>query len=268
MQQASLRPPSFHRPIELSSRRCRLGREGESGRPSEGVRVELSGEQRTNYPLTMAVDDIWRQRSFSHPSRARRSIRARDRSSRDCPRAPDRELLDDRPAPAGASATPTCDDLLLKLSLVRPAERQRVTYEFNATSQQIDFIPAIVQFERQAARIPAACAIQFEGDSLSTRRSIACESVRPPPTKCRCPAGACSSPSGSSVLLDLIVALLGIHKAGGAYVPLDPAFPEERLRFVLADSAATVLVTSGDSVRGIDLPDGVRVVDLRRRRRS
>ncbi|MFC9431620.1 amino acid adenylation domain-containing protein, partial [Streptomyces sp. NPDC056987] len=43
--------------------------------------------------------------------------------------------------------------------------------------------------------------------------------------------------------VDMVVALLGVLKAGGAYVPLDPAHPAERLEYVLADSAATLVVT-------------------------
>ena len=43
--------------------------------------------------------------------------------------------------------------------------------------------------------------------------------------------------------LDLIVGLLGILKAGGAYVPLDPTYPPDRLAFIIADAAPTVLVT-------------------------
>jgi amino acid adenylation domain-containing protein len=41
---------------------------------------------------------------------------------------------------------------------------------------------------------------------------------------------------------DWIVAALGIMRAGAAYVPLDPAWPDERLRYAVSDSGATVLV--------------------------
>ncbi|MBV9789020.1 MAG: amino acid adenylation domain-containing protein, partial [Chloroflexi bacterium] len=44
--------------------------------------------------------------------------------------------------------------------------------------------------------------------------------------------------------LELIVGLLGILKAGGCYVPLDPSYPVERLRFMLADAQAPVLLTT------------------------
>jgi amino acid adenylation domain-containing protein len=43
---------------------------------------------------------------------------------------------------------------------------------------------------------------------------------------------------------EFVIAVLGVIKAGGAYVPLDPALPAERLRFMLADTGATVLLTT------------------------
>ncbi|WP_299541541.1 non-ribosomal peptide synthetase [uncultured Streptomyces sp.] len=42
---------------------------------------------------------------------------------------------------------------------------------------------------------------------------------------------------------DLVCALLGVLKSGAAYVPLDPSYPAERLRYMVGDSAAPVVVT-------------------------
>ena len=44
----------------------------------------------------------------------------------------------------------------------------------------------------------------------------------------------------------LPVMLLGILKAGAAYVPIDCSYPEERIRFILSDSKAGLLVTEAD----------------------
>ena len=43
--------------------------------------------------------------------------------------------------------------------------------------------------------------------------------------------------------VDLLVAVLAVWKAGGAYVPLDPDYPADRMRFMLEDSGAKVLLT-------------------------
>ena len=55
---------------------------------------------------------------------------------------------------------------------------------------------------------------------------------------------------------DFPVALLGILKAGAAFLPLDPAYPAERLRYLLADSGAGVVLATGqtaDAVRALDI---------------
>ncbi|MFF7656621.1 amino acid adenylation domain-containing protein [Streptomyces sp. NPDC007983] len=52
--------------------------------------------------------------------------------------------------------------------------------------------------------------------------------------------------------LDLVVALLGIWKAGAAYVPLDTTHPEERIRRLLSDTGASLVVTHEAGTRTLE----------------
>jgi len=49
--------------------------------------------------------------------------------------------------------------------------------------------------------------------------------------------------------LEMIIAIFGILKAGGAYLPISPDYPEERIKYMLKDSGAGVLVAMGALVR-------------------
>ncbi|WP_404581180.1 amino acid adenylation domain-containing protein [Paenibacillus sp. RC21] len=42
--------------------------------------------------------------------------------------------------------------------------------------------------------------------------------------------------------IEMVVGILGILKAGGAYVPIDPAYPEQRVKYMLTDSAADMVL--------------------------
>jgi amino acid adenylation domain-containing protein len=46
--------------------------------------------------------------------------------------------------------------------------------------------------------------------------------------------------------IEMIIAIMGILKAGGAYLPIDPDYPEERIIYMLKDSASEILVTMQD----------------------
>lgn len=61
--------------------------------------------------------------------------------------------------------------------------------------------------------------------------------------------------------LEMLVALLGTLKAGGAYVPIDPTFPPERVRFVLEDAGAAVVLTQSALTKEWSFGDA-RVVQL------
>ena len=64
--------------------------------------------------------------------------------------------------------------------------------------------------------------------------------------------GLCLEPGA-----ELIVAMLAVLNAGCAYVPLDSRYPADRLRFLIDDSQASVIVTREDVVARTDaLRDG------------
>ncbi|HLP58480.1 MAG TPA: amino acid adenylation domain-containing protein, partial [Candidatus Deferrimicrobium sp.] len=44
--------------------------------------------------------------------------------------------------------------------------------------------------------------------------------------------------------IEQIIGILGILKSGGAYLPIDPEYPQERIDYMLKDSAAKILLTA------------------------
>ncbi|HLP58100.1 MAG TPA: amino acid adenylation domain-containing protein, partial [Candidatus Deferrimicrobium sp.] len=48
--------------------------------------------------------------------------------------------------------------------------------------------------------------------------------------------------------IEMITGILGILKSGGAYLPIDPGYPQERIDYILKDSAAKILLTANDMI--------------------
>lgn len=69
------------------------------------------------------------------------------------------------------------------------------------------------------------------------------------------PVGLCISRSP-----EMCIGILGILKAGGAYVPLDPAYPEERLRFMITDSAMGLALTDQATAESLTCTDLVELL--------
>ena len=57
---------------------------------------------------------------------------------------------------------------------------------------------------------------------------------------------------------EMVVALVGVLKAGGAYLPLDPDYPQDRLRFMLEDSRANVLISRSDVLVALGAEETLR----------
>ncbi|KAJ1924907.1 hypothetical protein IWQ60_004914, partial [Tieghemiomyces parasiticus] len=44
--------------------------------------------------------------------------------------------------------------------------------------------------------------------------------------------------------IEFVIALFAVLKSGAAYVPIDPEYPEERIRYIIQDSAVTLILTT------------------------
>jgi amino acid adenylation domain-containing protein len=130
-----------------------------------------------------------------------------------------------------------------ELSMLTPAERQRLVVDWNRTEVDYPDTPMAELFREQVERGPERLAVTCGEQSLTYReldrsagqlagyleRLGVGPGVR---------VGICVERG-----VDMVVGLLGILRAGAAYVPLDPAYPRERIAFMLEDSGASVLVT-------------------------
>jgi amino acid adenylation domain-containing protein len=151
-----------------------------------------------------------------------------------------------------------------ELPMLSEAEREQVLEGWNRTEVEYPRDRCIHElFEEQAAERAGAVAVVYEGDVLSygefNRRSnqlahyLRGLGARPGERVALCVERG----------MEMMVGLLGVLKAGGAYVPLDPTYPEERLRFMLEDSAPIALLTQGH-LRGLfaDQELSIPVIDL------
>ncbi|HWS56339.1 MAG TPA: amino acid adenylation domain-containing protein, partial [Pyrinomonadaceae bacterium] len=160
---------------------------------------------------------------------------------------------------AGVAADP--GRRLSELPLLTNEERRRLLVEFNDTAREYPrHLCAHQLFEEQVRRAPDSVAVAGDGERL-TYAELNARANRLARRLRRLGVGP---ESRVAILLErspeLVVSLLAVLKAGGCYVPLDPAYPEGRLRFMLEDSGAEVLLT--DSALSGRLPGPARTLCL------
>ncbi|MGW8065263.1 amino acid adenylation domain-containing protein [Streptomyces ziwulingensis] len=104
-------------------------------------------------------------------------------------------------------------------------------------------------FDAAARRDPAATAVTQCGLDGGTRSLTYGELARRKTGLATALRGAGVGPGRRVAVavppsVEQVVALVAIVSAGGAYVPLDPAYPDERLRYILADAAPQVVLVA------------------------
>ncbi|HVH13707.1 MAG TPA: amino acid adenylation domain-containing protein, partial [Longimicrobium sp.] len=133
-----------------------------------------------------------------------------------------------------------------RLPMLPAEERAQVLEAWNRTEADFPGDACIHElFERQVERAPDALALgcgslRLTYAELNARANRLAHHLR---------ARGVGPDARVAISLErgpeMVVALLAVLKAGGAYVPLDPDYPEQRLRWMLEDSAPTLLLTTG-----------------------
>nr|WP_271223701.1 non-ribosomal peptide synthetase [Streptosporangium carneum] len=129
-----------------------------------------------------------------------------------------------------------------RIEVLEPAER-RLLEEWNDTAcdEPRAWLPEL--FREQARLCPDSVAV-VAGEKSLTYAELDARSDR---LACRLIASGVGPETPVALLMrrsaDVAVAILAVLKAGGAYVPLHDAYPPERMRYVVEDVAAPLVVT-------------------------
>jgi amino acid adenylation domain-containing protein len=133
---------------------------------------------------------------------------------------------------------------IAELEYVSPVERRQLLVEFNDTrTERTEGYCIHELFAQRVRRAPENIAVTFGNQRLTyaqldARANQLARHLQTLGVGPDVPVAICMERS-----LEMIIGLLGTLKAGGAYVPLDPAYPLERIRYLLRDVKASVLLT-------------------------
>ncbi|MCX7570500.1 amino acid adenylation domain-containing protein, partial [Tumebacillus sp. DT12] len=129
-----------------------------------------------------------------------------------------------------------------KLTLLTENERVQLN-EWNQTSEEVEQPPVHRMVEARAMQTPDGLAVQSGAESMTYREL----NDRADRVAAYLHGQGVGKGNLIAVCLERsplqAVALLGVLKTGAAYLPLDPEYPADRLRFMIEDSRASVLLT-------------------------
>ncbi|WP_152381478.1 non-ribosomal peptide synthetase [Paenibacillus brasilensis] len=130
-----------------------------------------------------------------------------------------------------------------EIEVVTEEEKSVILKRFNNTRAEYPSEKTIHQlFEEQVERLPEQIALVCEGKQLTYKelnqkanqlaRKLINEELQSEQI-----VGVMTERS-----FETIIGLLAVLKAGGVYLPIDPEYPEERIRYMLEDSGAKLLL--------------------------
>lgn len=148
------------------------------------------------------------------------------------------------------------DAPISELNILSDAEYEKVTKKWNQTTIVFDSPKTIHQLfefqcEKNANKVAVICDEQeLTYKKLNEKANQLAHYLISQGVKNNALIGVCLERS-----LDILIATLGILKAGACYIPLDPEYPQDRIQYMLENSAATLVVTQSSVLTRMQLPE-------------
>ena len=217
------------------------------GTPRIGL---LPGQDRTNYPLTISINDLGT--GFGITADAVPPGNAAQVCA----------MLETAVASLAAALEAAPTTALHEVQVLGEGERGQVLWGWNDTVAEVPDGTLAGLIWARAAVSPDAVALACDGASVSYRELM----VRAG-RLARYLRGAGAGPETVVGLClqrgpQMITAMLGTWLAGAAYLPLDPGYPAARLEYMLADAQPVAVVTSSGLLAGMAAGDGPAVIEL------
>ncbi|XP_031635272.1 uncharacterized protein LOC116348419, partial [Contarinia nasturtii] len=221
----------------------------ESATSTEGVTF-LGTEERTNYPITLSVDDdsdaLGLTARVLPPISAERICGYMQQALVTLCNA-----LKNKP-----------EKSVRKLTVIPPEERTMLLHSWNETTVNYSAVRYLHElFEAQVERNGQAIAVECNRETLSyaelnaqanrLAHHLITRGVKPDDRIALCVKRSTK----------MIIAILGILKSGGAYVPLDPVYSSQRLKNILEDADPLYLLADATGQEALE-DHHVPVIDL------
>ncbi|HRY31959.1 MAG TPA: amino acid adenylation domain-containing protein [Bacteroidales bacterium] len=135
-----------------------------------------------------------------------------------------------------------------EMDILQPAEKHFLFHIYNDTTTPYpEHLTVYELFEQQADRTPDKAAVIQDERSVSFREldiassnfagMLRQEGIRPGQV-----IGVMMEQS-----IEFITVIMGVIRAGAAYLPIDPEYPEDRIQYILENSASPLLVCTAEA---------------------
>ncbi|MBL3646987.1 non-ribosomal peptide synthase/polyketide synthase [Bacillus sp. RHFS10] len=133
-----------------------------------------------------------------------------------------------------------------QVELLTEGEKRTLLHTLNDTAAPFPQTPVYQLFEKQSQRTPDQAAVidrdrQLTYGELNKRANQLARTLRAKGVQADHPVAVISRNS-----IESVVGILAVLKSGGAYVPIDPEYPQDRIRYMLDDSQAGIVLMQRD----------------------